>query len=88
MNAAQNALGRTDWMVIRMYETGKPIPESITDARQSLRDSVDASLDRLSGLSPTEYLDFAPVEVHTAEKAYTKIVDSLAGKDLPDDSGE
>lgn len=34
---ARQFLNNTDWYVVRMQETGKPIPQDITDARESAR---------------------------------------------------
>lgn len=33
-------LQETDWYVVRMMETGKPIPQEILDQREQLRNSV------------------------------------------------
>lgn len=33
-------LASTDWYVMRLQETGKPIPQEILDARQAARDSI------------------------------------------------
>lgn len=57
---ARNALGATDWYVIRMMELGTPIPQEILDYRKGVRDAVDVDLARLNELSPAEWPEFAP----------------------------
>lgn len=39
-DVARQYLASTDWYVIRLQETGTPIPQDILDARQAARDSV------------------------------------------------
>jgi hypothetical protein len=74
---ASQALHSSDWMIIRNVETGEKIPEGVAEARRAVRDSVEESLLRLDSLSPSEYLDFAPIEVHTAAKNHNEFVESL-----------
>jgi hypothetical protein len=76
-NVASGALHASDWMVIRNFETGKKIPDGVMESRQEVRDSVTESLARLEELSPSEYLDFTPNEVHTAAKNHTDFLKSL-----------
>ncbi|EDM71048.1 hypothetical protein RAZWK3B_16665 [Roseobacter sp. AzwK-3b] len=33
-------LANTDWMIVRMSETGQPVPEDVLDARRSARDLI------------------------------------------------
>jgi hypothetical protein len=76
-NAANIALSVSDWMVIRQTEINTPVPAVVTEARQAVRDSVDVSLARLAGLTPSQYLDFAPTEVHEATRAHHAAVESV-----------
>lgn len=64
--AAQNTLHGSDWMVIRNVETNVAVPSEVTSARAAVRASTQTALERLADLSPSEYLDFAPTEVHAA----------------------
>lgn len=72
--SAQNTLHESDWMVIRNVETSVAVPSTVTAARAAVRDAAQQSLSRLEGLSPAEYLDFAPTEVHAAALAHRKAV--------------
>lgn len=38
--AARKYLADTDWYVIRLQETGVPVPQEILDERQAARDSI------------------------------------------------
>ena len=38
---AGRLLNETDWMVVRMLETGKPVPKDVTDARASARTKIE-----------------------------------------------
>lgn len=68
INSAQAGLAETDWMVIRNQEKGDPIPDEIIQARQAIRDAVGMDLDRLDDLTPVEFVEFAPMNVHGAVK--------------------
>ena len=44
-NADQRAfLLSTDWLVLRQFETGKPVPADVANARQAARTKVDTSI--------------------------------------------
>jgi hypothetical protein len=41
MAEARAYLAETDWMVIRAAETGKPVPEAVTEARAAARKTLN-----------------------------------------------
>ena len=43
--AARQYLLDTDWYVIRMQETGAPVPDEVLQARQAARDAIVTLLD-------------------------------------------
>jgi hypothetical protein len=43
LSEARGFLARTDWMVIRAAETGRPVPEDVRKARAAARKVLDGT---------------------------------------------